>query len=208
MSLYTYDGEKISTAALFASLDAEKDAAQIDGGQMFEFLADYFTREYFEKSIDQNINNKYNKYINIMEVLHMTTYKNFKITAKLQGAKVNKAWGDNEPRNKYFVYVTNTETGAKTRFTLWDSLQNTKNGVVLDSNELLAAFYFFVSDAITGMSSFSDFCSEFGYDEDSRSAERTHKACERALLKFVRVSGFLYDDEIIDFANELQEIAG
>lgn len=52
MSIYTYDGEKISTSALFASLDAEKDAAQIDGGQLFPFLCDYFTREYFEKSID------------------------------------------------------------------------------------------------------------------------------------------------------------
>lgn len=52
MSIYTYDGENISTTALFASLDAEKDALQIDGGQLFPFLYDYFTREYFEKSID------------------------------------------------------------------------------------------------------------------------------------------------------------
>lgn len=137
----------------------------------------------------------------------MTTYKNFKITANLQGAEINKAFGDNEPRNKYFVYVTNTETSAKTRFTFWDSLQNTKNGVVLNDNELLTAFYFFVSDAMAGAKSFHDFCSDFGYNEDSRNAEHVYKACKRSYNAFIRVSG-LYDSDMYDFANELQEIAG
>lgn len=137
----------------------------------------------------------------------MITYKNYKIVAKLQGAEINKAWGDSKPRNKYFVYVTNTETGAKTRFTFWDSLRNTESGVVLDGDELLTAFYYFVSDALSGSESFSDFCGEFGYDEDSRSAERIYKACKRSYESFVRVSGLPYD-EIFDFANELQEIAG
>ena len=137
----------------------------------------------------------------------MTTYKNFKITANLQCAEINKALGDNEPRNKYFVYVTNTETSAKTRFTFWDSLQNTKNGVVLNDNELLTAFYFFVSDSMAGAKSFHDFCSDFGYNEDSRNAEHVYKACKRSYNAFIRVSG-LDDSDMYDFANELQEIAG
>lgn len=137
----------------------------------------------------------------------MTTYKNFKIVAKLQGADINEAWNDTEPHNKYFVYVTNTENGEKTRFTFWDSIVNTRNGVILDGDELLNAFYCFVSDACSGLYSFSEFCSEFGYDEDSRSAERIHKACKRSYKSFARVSGLSYD-EIFDFANELQEIAG
>lgn len=137
----------------------------------------------------------------------MTNYKNFKIAAKLQGAEVNKAWNDSEPRNKYFVYVTNTDNGEKTRFTFWDSLDNTRRGVVLDGDDLLNAFYCFVSDACNGLYSFSDFCGEFGYNEDSRSAERIFKACQRAYKSFYRVSGF-DDSSIYDFINELQEIAG
>lgn len=137
----------------------------------------------------------------------MTTYKNFKIVAKLQGAEINKEWNDNKPRNKYFVYVTNTDNGEKTRFTFWDSLDNTRRGVVLDGDDLLNAFYCFVSDALSGSENFSDFRGEFGYDEDSRSAERIYKACKRSYKSFVRVSGLPYD-EIFDFANELQEIAG
>ena len=137
----------------------------------------------------------------------MATYKNFKISAKLQGAEINKAWNDKEPRNKYFVYVTNTESGQKTRFTFWDSANNARAGVILDNGELLSAFYCFVSDACSGLYSFSDFCNEFGYDEDSRSAERIFKACQRAYKSFSRVSG-LDDSSIYDFINELQEIAG
>ena len=137
----------------------------------------------------------------------MTTYKNFKIVAKLQGAEISKAWNDNEPRNKYFVYVTNTDNGEKTRFTFWDSLYNTQCGVVLDGDGLLNAFYCFVSDALSGSGSFSDFCSEFGYDEDSRSTECIYKACKRSHDSFCRVSG-LDDSDMYDFANELQEIAG
>lgn len=137
----------------------------------------------------------------------MITYKNYKIVAKLQGAEINKAWGDSKPRNKYFVYVTNTENGEKTRFTFWDSLCNTESGVVLDGDELLTAFYFFVSDAMAGAESFHDFCSDFGYNEDSRNAERIYKACKRSYNSFVRVSG-LDDYDMYDFANELQEIAG
>lgn len=52
----------------------------------------------------------------------MTNYKNFKISAKFQGFEVNKAWREDQPRKKFFVYVTNTDTGAKTRFTFWDCI--------------------------------------------------------------------------------------
>lgn len=133
---------------------------------------------------------------------------NFGISVGTDNRKTSKkAWNDGEARNKYFVYVTNTENGEKTRFTFWDSLNNTQRGAVLDGDELLSAFYCFVSDALSGAESFSDFCGEFGYDEDSRNAERIYKDCKRSYESFVRVSGLPYD-EICDFANELQEIAG
>lgn len=141
----------------------------------------------------------------------MTTYRNFKIVAKLQGAEINKAWNDNKPRNKYFVYVTNTDNGEKTRFTFWDSLDNTQRGVILDGDELLTAFYFFVSDAFNGSMSFEDFKIDFGYgfgnDPNGIECKRIYNACKRSFVSFSRVSG-LDACAMCDFVNELQEIAG
>lgn len=137
----------------------------------------------------------------------MTTYKNFKINAKFQGVEVNKTFGT-EPNTKYFVYVTNTETGAKTRFTFWDSVANTEKGIkALDDYSTLNAFYYFVSDSLSGCNTFSDFCGEFGYNEDSRSAYRIYNACKRACKSWARVSG-MDESATCDFLNELQEIAG
>ena len=54
-----------------------------------------------------------------------------------------------------------------------------------------------LSDAQSGEMSFSEFCREFGYDEDSRRAERIHKECEKSAEKTRRFLGedfeaFLY----------------
>lgn len=42
MSIYTNDGYKISTAAIYASLDYSQDAQQIENGAMYEFVYDLF----------------------------------------------------------------------------------------------------------------------------------------------------------------------
>jgi hypothetical protein len=51
------------------------------------------------------------------------------------------------------------------------------------------------SDANGASDSFEDFCSNFGYDEDSRKAEKIYKACQHSAA---RLSNFLgstrYDD--------------
>jgi hypothetical protein len=56
-----------------------------------------------------------------------------------------------------------------------------------------------MSDMQAGEQSFDEFCREFGYDEDSRTAERTWKACQRTAPKVRRFLGndletFLYAD--------------
>lgn len=42
MSIYTNDGDKISTEALCASFDYETDAQQIERGELFDFVYDLF----------------------------------------------------------------------------------------------------------------------------------------------------------------------
>jgi hypothetical protein len=56
-----------------------------------------------------------------------------------------------------------------------------------------------LSDASAGEQSFEEFCLEFGYDPDSRKAERIHKACEKTARELRRLLGddfetFLYSD--------------
>lgn len=130
-----------------------------------------------------------------------TTYKNFKITAEFVGLKV-ASWDEyNDRHNK--VTIKNFKNGKRTSFDFWGSVKNPS----LESDyDLLNAFYCFVSDALYGLESFENFCDEFGYDTDSRKAEKIYKLCKRAYVKFERVSGFS-DNEMYNFVNELSEVA-
>lgn len=65
--------------------------------------------------------------------------------------------------------------------------------------ELLTVLDCLITDAFAGAETFEDFCSEFGYDTDSRRAERTWKACQETALNLSRL--------FPEFSrNELQEI--
>jgi len=69
-------------------------------------------------------------------------------------------------------------------------------------NDLVFAFYCFLSDAHSGKETFEDFCGEFGYDTDSRKAENTYNACKKAL---VQVKNIINTNALCDTLNELQE---
>lgn len=130
------------------------------------------------------------------------TFKNFEISAVYTGSKAAN-WGDKMPENwnHHRVTVKNTETSARTSFDFWASIVKSHLETEYD---VLNAFYCFVGDAISGNMDFSEFCREFGYDEDSRTAEKTWKACKRSAGKMKRI----YDGDIYDLSNELQEVAG
>ena len=133
--------------------------------------------------------------------MEKATFENFAIKATYTGSKPAQ-WGNGrENWNHHKVTVTNTGNKLKTSFDFWASVAKPN---VETEYDILNAFYCFISDAISGDMSFSEFCSEFGYDEDSRSAEKTWKACKRAADKLKRI----YDGDIYDLANRLQEIAG
>jgi hypothetical protein len=46
-----------------------------------------------------------------------------------------------------------------------------------------------LSDASAGEMTFEEFCSDFGYDSDSRKAERTHRACVASRAGVLRLLG-------------------
>lgn len=57
-----------------------------------------------------------------------------------------------------------------------------------------------ISDAagIENAQGFEDWASEYGYDEDSRKAERIYKACQREARKLSQFLGDEYDDALWD----------
>ncbi len=78
--------------------------------------------------------------------------------------------------------------------TLWDEEQKDMalswalSRAVIDP---CGVIYSLLSDTQAGQESFSDFCGNFGYDEDSRKAESTWNACRENGRKFMAVVGDL-----------------
>lgn len=72
----------------------------------------------------------------------------------------------------------------------------------MDESDLKHALYCFISDGCSADQTFSGFCSDIGYDEDSRNAERIYKACQKSLDKF---RALCPDADIYDVINELND---
>lgn len=144
-------------------------------------------------------------YTNMSNIDFATTefkYKNLTITARLvkSGAQFPNSKNDGL-HNKYDVSVTNSDTDNRTSFDYYDSTHNYNNAITeVKGEDLLQAFECFISDAIAGDESFEDFCDNMGYDPDSRSAEKIWKECIKSRDKAKNV----IDDDLYDFANELQ----
>lgn len=124
------------------------------------------------------------------------TFKNFEVKTSYKG---NKEAGFIKGNfNNHMVKVTNTETKESITFEFWCSIASPEFETEYD---VLNAFYTFVSDATISDDSFEWFCSNYGYDTDSRSAEKIYKACKKSLLKLRKI----YDGDVYDLANELGE---
>lgn len=96
-----------------------------------------------------------------------------------------------------FKFTVSTEAG-RTSFDFFGSVNDwNKNKRSTDAK---FAVYCFLSDALAGENSFEDFCSEFGYDTDSRKAEKIYKACEKSAEKAKRIFSDLY--QAIEFFQE------
>lgn len=130
-------------------------------------------------------------------------YKNFLVSAVLNKSGVPfPDQKDGGLHNKFNVSVTNTENQNCISFDFYGSTNDFNNAVTeIENDDLLSAFECFISDSIAGMLEFDDFCSEFGYDNDSRSAERIHKECLKSLAK----AQVIIDADLYEFANELQK---
>lgn len=133
----------------------------------------------------------------------------FKVTAKF----IEHVYGfpfDKEDRkdwhNKFLISVTRflDEGKVTRRFCFYGSTHNWQQGIkTLSDNYLEDTLRCFFDDALYGTEDFDDFCANLGYDTDSRTAERTYKACRRTLDK-VQDMG-IFESVLPDLINELSD---
>jgi hypothetical protein len=99
--------------------------------------------------------------------------------------------------NHYKVTTKRTERTERINFTFpltfsfdwWDSTSNTDKDIKPTAYDALSS----ISSDSQVFDSFEDFCGEFGYDEDSREAERIWKSYSKLSAK---VNAFFTEEEL------------
>lgn len=134
-----------------------------------------------------------------------------KMKIEYVGLAVNKEWKEKEKRCLYEITLTSPR-GSMT-FNFWDSIRNTEirtmpfDAYNVQANKELAAkkkaAVPSVYDVLACLQkydpgTFEDFCSDYGYDEDSRTAERIYFAAQKEYTQLAR----LFTPE------QLEELAG
>jgi len=120
--------------------------------------------------------------------------------------KDNPYW-DSSASQHNRVSVMNCKTRKRCSFDFWGSIRDPN---AEDGNGAIGAISCYASDGMAFRSSINliDFCYNFGYDTDSRKAEKIYKACEKADKRLSRVFGddygFLVDLESKSF-EELED---
>ena len=130
-----------------------------------------------------------------------TTWNGYRISSKYLGAK-ESGWIDDNGKSQFRhfrVTVSKIGAGCRTSFDFWASIAHPR---IEGRSDLLGAFECFLSDCISGLDSFEDFCGNFGYDQDSRKAEANWKTCKKHAANMKRIAG---DEDLYKLANKLQE---
>ena len=113
-------------------------------------------------------------------------YKQYAVSARFL-KEVDRFPGEEKPtmsHNQFIVTVKNTETGVRRGFTFTGSNRDWKIGNThMETDDLKDALRSLLEDSGVAGLSFSEFCSEYGYEEDSRKAYRVYTACKKQFEK-------------------------
>ena len=139
-----------------------------------------------------------NEYIKQATDFLQKTHSKMKI--EYVGLAVNKEWKEKEKRCLYEITLTSPR-GSMT-FDFWDSIRNTEirtmpfDSYNVQANKELAAkkkaavpSVYDVLACLTKCDpgTFEDFCSNYGYDEDSRTAKRVYFAVQKEYAQLARL---------------------
>ena len=107
-------------------------------------------------------------------------------------------WDQDSRNHNHYRVTLRRKEGDKERFVFqfWDSIANSEKGEKPTAYDVLSC----ISGETTVYDSFEDFCSEFGYDQDSRKAEQIWKGYEKSSRK---LNDFLTEEEL-DSLREIQ----
>lgn len=109
------------------------------------------------------------------------------------GAKLDYDKQDDWQRSANGYRCTLRYKGRRYSFDFWQGVAHTEDPTAENCLDCL------LSDAQGGDQAFEDFCGDFGYDTDSRKAERLWRACQKTAREMRRLLGedyelFLYAD--------------
>jgi hypothetical protein len=97
-----------------------------------------------------------------------------KIKIHYVGKDINKLWGEKEYRNLYEISILNIGSDHPLMtFKFWDSLNNSRN----DNKQPPSEYDVLTCLQKYDCGTFENFCVEYGYDEDSKKAEKIYNLC-------------------------------
>jgi len=127
-----------------------------------------------------------------------TNFKDLTISSVFKGDK-KVPWGTTDNWNNHKITVKNNVTGKKVSFEFWASIAKPD---INEEDDLKSALSCFLNDGFYA-DNFEDFCSNFGYDNDSIKALKLFKACQRQSAKAFKILTY---NEIESYINELSKL--
>ena len=83
-----------------------------------------------------------------------------KMSITFKDREANRLWNENSKRNRYSVYIQNTDTDEAMRVIFWDSVYNTEHNITPTCYDILACLTKY------DPGKYEDFCCEFGYETE------------------------------------------
>ena len=104
----------------------------------------------------------------------------------------------------YRFEIRMSYNGKRCYFRYATSYNDWRNGKeTLDESDYMNALNCVLSDSYAAQCSFKDFCSEFGYSDDSIKALKTYKECKRSAERLNKLFSGL---DLLSVQNELEEM--
>lgn len=83
-----------------------------------------------------------------------------KMSITFKDCEANRPWNENSKRNRYSVYIQNTDTDEAMRVIFWDSVYSTERNITPTCYDILACLTKY------DPGEYEDFCCEFGYETE------------------------------------------
>ena len=139
------------------------------------------------------------------EARDFMTRNKIKMSITFKDREVNRFWNENTKRNRYSVYIQNTDTNETMCVIFWDSVYDTEHNITPTCYDILACLTKY------DPGEYEEFCSEFGYETETENqfgrftrnetAYKIWRACCDEWKKVKRVFG---EGEMLE---ELREIS-